>query len=270
MTTTEPASAFHELDFPRIREGAIDLLREAHRKHMIHALLEVDVTDTRRRIREHKARTGEALSFTAFVTTCLAKAVDEDKSMHAYRRGRRKLVVFDEVDINTMVERQAGGRRMGTPNIVRAANRKSLRQIHDEIRAAQAGAVEDTRGMEWFRWALLVARLPVWLRTLAWRAMQRDPHLLKHMAGTVGLTAVGMFGLGAGWGITIPFLTLNVVLGGIGEKLALVDGRLQPREFLCVTISIDHDIVDGAPAARFASRFKELIESSFGLVEATA
>jgi pyruvate/2-oxoglutarate dehydrogenase complex dihydrolipoamide acyltransferase (E2) component len=268
--TTKPDSVFHEVDFPRIREGAIDLLREAHRKHMIHALLEVDVTDARRRIREHKARTGETLSFTAFIATCLAKAVDEDKAMHAYRRGKRKLVIFDEVDVNTMVEREVGGSRMGTPNIIRAANRKSVRQVHAEIRAAQAGAVEDTQGMEWFRWAPLVARLPVWLRTLAWRAMQRNPHLLKRIAGTVGLTAVGMFGLGAGWGITIPFLTLNVVLGGIAEKLVLVGDHVEAREFLCMTISVDHDVVDGAPAARFASRFKELIESSYGLAEATA
>jgi pyruvate/2-oxoglutarate dehydrogenase complex dihydrolipoamide acyltransferase (E2) component len=124
--------------------------------------------------------------------------------------------------------------------------------------------------MRWFRWAPLAARLPVWLRTPAWRAMQHNPNTLKRIAGTVGITAVGMFGLGAGWGITIPFLTLNVVLGGIAEKLALVDGRIEAREFLCATISVDHDVVDGAPAARFASRFKELIESSYGLAEATA
>ncbi len=268
MTTAEPGSGYHEVEFPRIREGAIDLLREAHRKHMVHALLEVDVTEARRLIRAHKARTGESLSFTAFIAACLAKAVDEDKAMHAYRRGKKRLVVFDEVDVNTMVERQVGGRTMGTPNIIRAANKKSLRQIHDEIRAAQAAAVENTRGMEWFRWAPLVARLPLWLRTLAWRVMERSPHALKRVAGTVGLTAVGMFGLGAGWGITIPFLTLNVVLGGIAEKPALVGGRLEGREVLCVTISVDHDIVDGAPAARFVERFKELIEGCCGLSDA--
>jgi pyruvate/2-oxoglutarate dehydrogenase complex dihydrolipoamide acyltransferase (E2) component len=266
----ESTHPYHEVEFPAIREAAIDLLREAHRKHMIHGLLEADVTDARHRIREHKARTGETLSFTAFIATCLAKAVDEDKSMHAYRRGKKKLIVFDEVDVNTMVERQVGGRVMGTPNVIRAANKKSLRQIHDEIRAAQGGAVEDTRGMEWFRWAPLVARLPIWVRTLAWRVMQRNPNTLKRMAGTVGLTAVGMFGRGSGWGITIPFLTLNVVLGGITEKPAIVGGRVEPREFLCLTISVDHDIVDGAPATRFVNRFRKLIESSYGLVEETS
>jgi pyruvate/2-oxoglutarate dehydrogenase complex dihydrolipoamide acyltransferase (E2) component len=34
-----------------------------------------------------------------------------------------------------------------------------------------------------------------------------------------------------------------------------------------VTISMDHDIIDGAPATRFASRLKELIESGYGLID---
>lgn len=62
------------MEFPRIRQGAIDLLREAHRKHMVHALLEGDVTDARQRIRKHKDQTGETLSFTAFIVVCLARA----------------------------------------------------------------------------------------------------------------------------------------------------------------------------------------------------
>ncbi len=36
---------------------------------------------------------------------------------------------------------------------------------------------------------------------------------------------------------------------------------------LSVTVSFDHDIVDGAPAARFTSQLKSLIESGYGLVE---
>jgi pyruvate/2-oxoglutarate dehydrogenase complex dihydrolipoamide acyltransferase (E2) component len=40
------------------------------------------------------------------------------------------------------------------------------------------------------------------------------------------------------------------------------------REYLPVTLSFNHDIIDGAPAARFAKRFQELIEGCDGLVEA--
>jgi pyruvate/2-oxoglutarate dehydrogenase complex dihydrolipoamide acyltransferase (E2) component len=32
-----------------------------------------------------------------------------------------------------------------------------------------------------------------------------------------------------------------------------------------VTLSFDHDIIDGAPAARFVSRFRELIASGYGI-----
>jgi len=251
--------------FPRIRELSIDLLREARRKHMIHALLEADVTDARRTIRAHRDRTGERLSFTAFIAYCLAQAVNENKRLHGYRLGRRKTVIFDDVDINTMVEREVSGVKMGTPNIIRGANSKSYREIHDAIRYAQRESVESSGGMEWFKWAPRIAALPAPVRSLMWRYVRRRPHRLKEFAGTVGLTAVGMFGRGAGWGFTIPYLTLNLVLGGIAAKPAMVDGLVQAREYLCITVSIDHEIVDGAPAARFVARLKELIEESHGL-----
>ncbi|MFZ2357889.1 MAG: 2-oxo acid dehydrogenase subunit E2 [Anaerolineae bacterium] len=31
------------------------------------------------------------------------------------------------------------------------------------------------------------------------------------------------------------------------------------------TLSFDHDIVDGAPAARFARRFVQLVEEAYGI-----
>jgi pyruvate/2-oxoglutarate dehydrogenase complex dihydrolipoamide acyltransferase (E2) component len=59
--------------------------------------------------------------------------------------------------------------------------------------------------------------------------------------------------------------TLGLTIGGIAEKPAIVDGQLVLREYSCVTISLDHDVVDGAPAARFAQCLKELVESGYGL-----
>ncbi len=54
---------------------------------------------------------------------------------------------------------------------------------------------------------------------------------------------------------------------GDSQKPVLVNGGLENHEFLCVTISIDHDIVDGAPAARFIQRLKELVETGYGVDE---
>ncbi len=83
----------------------------------------------------------------------------------------------------------------------------------------------------------------------------------------MGLSAVGMFGKGAGWGIPITEHTLDLTLGGIAEKPGVVDRQIAIREYLSITLSFDHDLIDGAPAARFTQRLKELIESGYGLAE---
>lgn len=49
----------------------------------------------------------------------------------------------------------------------------------------------------------------------------------------------------------------------------VVDGQIAIPEYLSLTISVDHDIIDGAPAARFAQRLKDLIESGYGLGDST-
>jgi pyruvate/2-oxoglutarate dehydrogenase complex dihydrolipoamide acyltransferase (E2) component len=56
-----------------------------------------------------------------------------------------------------------------------------------------------------------------------------------------------------------------ITVGGIATKPRYVDGQLQPCELLDLTISVDHEVVDGAPAARFARRLAQLIEQADGL-----
>ena len=65
------------------------------------------------------------------------------------------------------------------------------------------------------------------------------------------------------------FAATTIIVGGIGEKAGVVDGHIATREYLSMTISFDHDIIDGAPAARFTQRLKELIESGSGLFDST-
>ena len=85
----------------------------------------------------------------------------------------------------------------------------------------------------------------------------------------MGLTAVGMFGEGAGWGIPLASHTLVITVGGIGEKPGVVDGHIAIRDYLSLTISFNHEMIDGAPAARFIQRLKDLIESGYGLDDST-
>jgi pyruvate/2-oxoglutarate dehydrogenase complex dihydrolipoamide acyltransferase (E2) component len=97
-----------------------------------------------------------------------------------------------------------------------------------------------------------------------------NPLWFKRFGGTVGMSSIGMFGPGGGWGIPIAPPTLMITVGGIATKPRYIDGSLQPRKMLDLTISVDHDLVDGAPAARFARRLADLVESADGLRSAPA
>ena len=256
------SSDFEIVPLPKTRRGISEMLHEGQRKHMVHGLTEIDVTKPRQIIREHKTRTGERLSFTAFITNCLAQAVDENKMMQGYRKGKNRVVLFADVDVNTQIERDVNGRKWVMPYIIRAANRKSFYDIHQEIRAAQVKPLDNAREFKQYDYYL---RLPRFLRHLFMRLFMKMPRLTKEIAGTVGVTAVGMFGRGGGWGLPITTQTLLLTLGGIAEKPGVVAGQIAIREYLSVTVSFDHDIIDGAPAARFTQRLTELVETGYGL-----
>lgn len=53
-----------------------------------------------------------------------------------------------------------------------------------------------------------------------------------------------------------------MTVGGLAQKPGVHEGQIAIREYLSLTLSFDHDIVDGAPAARFAKDFKELLEQA--------
>jgi pyruvate/2-oxoglutarate dehydrogenase complex dihydrolipoamide acyltransferase (E2) component len=259
---------YQVVPYPKYRRWMVAAFRSTHHKPMIHGLLEVDVSGARAHLRNQKAMTGESLSFTAFLVTCLAKAVDEHKAVQAFRLGSKGLILFDEVDVLTDIERDVAGQKFVVPYIIRAANRKSFRELHDEIRAAQGANAKNV--LKRFRpMSLPTVLYRPFFCAFAWIGSRR-PRLWKTIVGTVEISAVGMFGNGAGWGIPpAPPTALMVTVGGIGEKPGVVDGHIAIREYLSLTISFDHDIIDGAPAARFTRRLKELIESGYGLGDST-
>ena len=264
---------YHVVDLTPARRAWVNTLDLSWRIHCMYGLLEVDATVARQFIAEHKRHTGETLSFTGFLTFCLARAVDENKEVQAYLKGRKQLVLFDDVDVGVMIEHKAGEKRTLMGHVIRRANRKTYREIHDEIRAVQSEPVPPSRGMPaWFRSAMLLPwPLSRLVKALLGMTMSRNPTILVSMAGTVDITSVGMFGGGhSGWGLTPTGASLGLVVGGIAWKPAVIEGRIEPREILNLTVVFDHDVVDGSPATRFTRRLVELIESGYGLDEVQA
>jgi hypothetical protein len=176
--------------------------------------------------------------------------------------------VFDDVDVGVPVERTIGETRAPMGHVIRCANDKTYQKIHQEIRAVQTQAVPPNKGLAlWLRFGLLLpwplSRLFI---ALLRAAIRYDPAgTIVAQGGTVGVTAVGMFGHSSGWALTPPIHLLGLVVGGIAHKPTVVDGRIEPREMLSLTVAFDHEVVDGAPAARFVRQRLELIESGYGL-----
>ena len=267
-TTTRSYQVLELTPERRVWINTLDLT--SGQKHSMYGLLEVDVTFPRQILAEHKTRTGERLSFTGFLTYCLAQAVDDDKTVQAYLKGGKQLVLFDDVDVGLMIERKVGDKPTLMGYTLRGANHKTYRQIHEEIRSVQEQPVPQGKGMPaWFRSAMLLPwPLSGWFKSLFRAFVRNNPVVATSMAGTVSVTSVGMFGEGnSGWGIYSSSFALELVVGSIAWKPAAVEGRIELRQILNLTVIFDHNVIDGAPAARFVRRLVELIESGYGLDE---
>lgn len=246
---------------PPMRQLVSDIGWFAKQSDPIVGLLEIDVTAARETIHHVEEVTGERPSFTAFIVTCIAHAINEHKHVHAMRGWRGRLTIFDDVDVTTMVEIEADGRRTPVGLIVRGANHKSLHQIHNELRDVQkAGEKSSEAGV-----VRTLIRIPRPFRRALIRLVGKMPQWSKATRGTVVVTAVGMFGKGSGWGLTLPSHSLVVLVGSISRKPWVFKDEICIREILNLTLAFDHIVVDGAPAARFANRLRELIESGYGL-----
>lgn len=228
----------------------------------MYALVEADLTEPRRLLREHRDRTGEGLSLTAFVVVNLARAVREFPELNALRRGR-SLVYLDEVIVEVLVERTIDGQPAVGYLPIRQADAKSLREVHDEIRAGQASRPETIAGQRWLE------RVPTFLTPALIRHMRSDIGWALKL-GVVGVNNLGMGTHAAGWALSPGAGTLALTIGGITRRPALADGLVVEREIAQVTLTFDHDVIDGAPAARFTTRLLERLADDTLAREATA
>jgi pyruvate/2-oxoglutarate dehydrogenase complex dihydrolipoamide acyltransferase (E2) component len=266
--TSKPQVLDETVRFREITRGNTwpeELLNQVAPRNRIYGLVEIDVTEARKFISENEAKSGEKLSFTAWVIKCIAQAVSEQREVQAFKKGKKKLVVFDDVDVGLIVERQGKSGKIAFPYAVRKANEKSFRQIHEEIRRAQNPDTRIAFGEELPASAGLFLRLPGLLRKPFWWRIRSDPILMKRFLGTVGVTAVGMFGKGGGWAIPIGLHPVVIALGGISRKPRELANAGEMGEFLSTTVMFDEEVSLGAPATRFLARLMELMEAGFGL-----
>ena len=261
MPGTKQRDGYQVVDFPRVREIVIDVMVPAEDKHMIHILFEADVTDVRRHRAQKKAEGAAAPSITAFIIKCVADAAMTDKRIAALRFASRKLAVFDDMHISCNVEKEIDGQNQPMGLVVRQANRKSIDEIHDEIHSyAKEGFKKQIGPLRTF------AKLPRFVRAIFFSSKLSNPNWIAKEGFNIIVTSVGMFGAGGGHAIPYQHCSLCISVGGITRKPGIVEDRIEAREYLSITATFDHDITDGAPAARFAQVLKEYIERGHGLL----
>jgi pyruvate/2-oxoglutarate dehydrogenase complex dihydrolipoamide acyltransferase (E2) component len=256
--------------FSLVRQALSDVYDVSIKKTNVVGLIELDVEKARRIIEKRESETGVKLSFTGWLIKCIAHAVYEHKEVHAYRIKRNKLIVFDNVHVNVMVERTTNsGKKIPINHIIKFANEKSVQDITNEIREVQEKKVDEknqvVEGTPGF-YLKLYPLVPKFIKNIIIRRKLENTKFFIENAGTVTVTSIGMFARNlSGWAVTVTTSTLSVAVGGIKKKPVLVDGKLEEHEFLNLTIQIDHKIVDGGPITRFVSTLSELIESGFGI-----
>jgi pyruvate dehydrogenase E2 component (dihydrolipoamide acetyltransferase) len=74
-----------------------------------------------------------------------------------------------------------------------------------------------------------------------------------------------MFSHAWGWAIPLAPLTVIATIGSIVERPTVHDGQIAVRPMLPLTLTFDHAVIDGAPAARFVETLRELTETAAAL-----
>jgi hypothetical protein len=253
--------------YPRLRNFVLDVLAEGRRKHIVHLMLEADIGGITERLAERRQHRQERVSMTSYIAKSFACAIEIDKRVQAYRLGKSRLIAFDDIDLAFLIERQWEGASIPVFYIARAAQRKSAPEIHRELQAARTTPLATNGPMNALETQFFL--LPRFLRKAVWFVIRRNPYWFKDVAGTAAVTSLGMYASGTAAGIPITPMTLTLTIGTIEKKPALHDGQLVERDVVHLVLSVDHDVVDGAPLMRFTERFKQLLRDGTALQEAS-
>ena len=254
---TDGAPGYVVRRIPRDRQPVLDRLAGASRRFQVHTLLELDVTAPKARL----ARSEPHVSWTGFVLATLARTVALHPEVNARKAGNR-IVAFDRVDIGATVERRWEGRTVLDVVTLRDADRRACAEISRLLHDAKYGP--GTPHRQSGATAQLV-KLPGPIRRTAIRVAATRPRIAATFGPAVGVTSLGMYSSAWGWAIPLAPLTVIATVGAVVDRPAVHGGRIAVRPMLPLTLSFDHAVVDGAPAARFTETLRTLVETAAAL-----
>jgi pyruvate dehydrogenase E2 component (dihydrolipoamide acetyltransferase) len=101
---------------------------------------------------------------------------------------------------------------------------------------------------------------------LAKRARERKLLPEEYTGSTFSVSNLGMFGIDQFTAIINPPEAGILAIGGVEEKPVVIDGQLEVRSRMRVTMSCDHRVIDGATGAKFLQTVRRYIENPLSLL----
>jgi pyruvate dehydrogenase E2 component (dihydrolipoamide acetyltransferase) len=174
---------------------------------------------------------GPRISFNDIILKAVAHALRQHRACNAWWMDDR-IRYFNDVHVAMAVAVDDG---LITP-VIRHTDRKSLREI----------AMES--------------------RQLAERARERKLTPEEYTGSTFSVSNLGMFDIDQFTAVINPPEAGIVAVGSIEEKPVIIDGELEVRRRMRLTMSCDHRVIDGATGAQFLQTVKRMLENPMALV----
>jgi len=177
-----------------------------------------------------KLREEKTASYTDILVRAVATALREHPLLNSTLEDE-KIKVFEDINVGVAVATERG---LVVPVIHNADKR-----VLSEISSAVEELVEKARQGK-------LAREDV-------------------SGGTFTITNLGMYGVDVFIPIINPPETAILGVGRVTEKLVLVGSEIKIKPVMQLSLSFDHRIVDGTPAALFLRKVKQVLESEIGV-----
>lgn len=247
----------------RAERSAWTMTHSLQPKFYVTMIGEADATSLSEIRVRSKAAIGEAPSYTAFVIKAGAVTLKRNPVANRAILGPpffKKLCEFKSTDISVAVEKNLPA-QPGAPYAPTVANTlgKSAMEITKELREfAACDESNDARFRLYMRILKYVPRpLNVWIVNFPFLSAAL---WLKHRGCAAWVNAPSKAGADLvfstwPWPVTFSF-------GVVKERPAVINGQVQARIIMPITMTFDRRIMGGGPGSRIFVQFKELLETA--------
>jgi len=179
-------------------------------------------------VKKLEEKYGVRISYTDIIVKAAARAIEEKPIVNSSIQGDQ-IVIHDQINIGIATAIEGG---LVVP-VVKDVRSKLISQIAKEakelvgkVRSGQATGVD-------------------------------------FQGGTFTITNLGTYGIDSFNPIITPGQSAILGVCRIVEKPAVVNGEISIRSMMNLCLSFDHRVMDGAPAAEYLARLREILESPY-------